>query len=519
MTMGEIEETVADPFMGFNIGSSYLRHDARAALTRFYFESPVIRLGKDHGYVDAFKHGSYINQAGAAPEKTIWVFRYYEKMSNSLGEGHRQEMEEIAIDLRRFILQVRQAIIGNQSARVGAFRVHLVAHSMGGLVARCYLQNICRNGTGNAQLDNELEIDPNPRGEARVLSHHVDKLFTYGTPHNGIEFRGWNLPRIPLIDGWQLSTFNRKKIVRYLKLSKLTSKDGVNHLDNAFDPARVFCLMGSNHHDYDAAGGMAKYAVGPSSDGLVAIANAYTEGSSRVVVHRSHSGAHGLVNSEAGYQNLRRFLFGRYKVIAKLHVAHVPLPSIHGVSSLDAMRVRRSFYVESATWVRGPATYRLNERKIANASAVLKRDDELLAELDGVKPRDRRFAYLFTGYLMADDHQPERAALFAIEIGLRMAGLEIDGADRSAELIDGDLLRETLSFRVGDDGMCYGFGRIDGPGHTPRRIVTEATEYPGQQRYAIGLGSSVDGADGGPDGVRATLELMVTPWNAAPFTD
>ena len=47
------------------------------------------------------------------------------------------------------------------------FRVYLVAHSMGGLVVRAFLQN---------------PVFGTP--EARAL---VDKVFTYATPHNGIE--------------------------------------------------------------------------------------------------------------------------------------------------------------------------------------------------------------------------------------------------------------------------------------------------------------------------------------------
>jgi triacylglycerol esterase/lipase EstA (alpha/beta hydrolase family) len=49
------------------------------------------------------------------------------------------------------------------------FKVHLVAHSMGGLVVRAFLQN----DKISTQADREL----------------VAKVFTYATPHNGIEMR------------------------------------------------------------------------------------------------------------------------------------------------------------------------------------------------------------------------------------------------------------------------------------------------------------------------------------------
>lgn len=63
-----------------------------------------------------------------------------------------------------------------------------------------------------------------------------------------------------------------------------------------------------------------------ASDGPAMIANAYTKGSPRAVAHRSHSGHFGLVNSESGYQNLRRLLFGSLRIKAVLYVERVDLP-------------------------------------------------------------------------------------------------------------------------------------------------------------------------------------------------
>jgi hypothetical protein len=81
---------------------------------------------------------------------------------------------------------------------------------------------------------------------------------------------------------------------------------------------RVFCLVGTNPEDYSVAGGLSSKAVGARSDGLVQIDNAYVPGAHRAFVHRSHSGRYGLVNSEEGYQNLRRFLFGNLEVVVDL---------------------------------------------------------------------------------------------------------------------------------------------------------------------------------------------------------
>src|SRR5206468_3078248 len=41
-------------------------------------------------------------------------------------------------------------------------------------------------------------------------------------------------------------------------------------------------------------------------------------------IHRSHSGRFGMVNSEEGYQNMRRFLFGDVKVDAILTDFELP---------------------------------------------------------------------------------------------------------------------------------------------------------------------------------------------------
>jgi hypothetical protein len=87
----------------------------------------------------------------------------------------------------------------------------------------------------------------------------------------------------------------------------------------SFPAGRVFCLVGSNPEDYDVAYGLSSLAVGARSDGLVQIENAYVEKAHRAIVHRSHSGRYGIVNSEEGYQNLQRFLFGDLEVKVELH--------------------------------------------------------------------------------------------------------------------------------------------------------------------------------------------------------
>lgn len=56
-TQAEIEDTVADPYMGFNIGSTKTRMAWTGDVKRYYFESPLVRLMSDHGYEDVFVDG------------------------------------------------------------------------------------------------------------------------------------------------------------------------------------------------------------------------------------------------------------------------------------------------------------------------------------------------------------------------------------------------------------------------------------------------------------------------------
>ena len=58
MTQGEIDDTSADPFCGFNLGSTVYRATVDYDRARkFVFESPMVRLASDFGYVDAFESG------------------------------------------------------------------------------------------------------------------------------------------------------------------------------------------------------------------------------------------------------------------------------------------------------------------------------------------------------------------------------------------------------------------------------------------------------------------------------
>jgi pimeloyl-ACP methyl ester carboxylesterase len=228
---------------------------------------------------------------------------------------HEGLLERIVTGVRRYVtaegFDIEAAarglydLVTELRKKTGAPQVHLVAHSMGGLVVRCMLQKVCGQ---------------DGRVTAREL---VGRVFTYGTPHGGIAFE------LGVLDWAQqmlgpagADIFAPQKMYGYLTpgrtfgdLPRRGEKWDPQVLpSDVFSPDDFFCLIGTDPKDYGAP----RAAVGPKSDGLVRIEHAYVRGSHRAFVYRSHSGSYGEVNSEEGYQNLRRFLFGRWGVTVAL---------------------------------------------------------------------------------------------------------------------------------------------------------------------------------------------------------
>jgi pimeloyl-ACP methyl ester carboxylesterase len=133
-----VEETVATPYMGFNLGSTKVRRRWTGDTTRHVFESPLVRLMKDHGYGDVYEGGAELPASGPMPAKSIVIYRYYDQVSESLDTGTRPDMEVYAEGLSGLIDRVRDQVCGDDAAAREAFRVYLVAHSMGGLICRAF---------------------------------------------------------------------------------------------------------------------------------------------------------------------------------------------------------------------------------------------------------------------------------------------------------------------------------------------------------------------------------------------
>src|SRR3954454_17200737 len=309
-----IDKAVDDPFYGFNEGSVHVRVGARPDPVFYQFESPLLRLlmephdspndvyrllvqGGQEKYLDSRSDES-------VSPMTIWVHRFYDRAASTWGAAPEDFSLEGAAE-SVFVL-VKKVLV-----KSGAPRVHLVAHSMGGLICRSMIQRV-------------IPDDPD---STRVAADYVQSLFTYGTPHGGIEFAvGFGLlERVrDAVDINGASIFGPDRMYRYLTPESRRGDEPPEGWQPAamseeeFPLDRVFCLVGTDPEDYAVAHGLSSVATGPRSDGLVQIENAYVPKAHRAFVHRSHSGRVGMVNSEEGYQNLKRFLFGDLKVEVRL---------------------------------------------------------------------------------------------------------------------------------------------------------------------------------------------------------
>ncbi|HII4381606.1 TPA: esterase/lipase family protein [Vibrio parahaemolyticus] len=421
MTPNEVSATVSTPYMGFNLGSVKARQAWDGRVKRHVFESPVIRLMKDYKYHDTYANGTEISDR--LPAKSIVIYRYYEEADHDLGAGNVPSIVESAIGLKKLIYKLREQVCGEDKALLSQFKVHLVSHSMGGLVCRAFLQN----DSISTLEDREL----------------VDKVFTYATPHNGIDMGGINVPSV--LGLWDLNNFNRKNMAEYLDFGHTPNR--VDSLDGKFDPQRFFCFVGTNHRDYEVAFGLSRRLAGEMSDGLVRIENATLSESPRAFAFRSHSGPYGVVNSEEGYQNLVRFLFGDLRIDGKLEIEALPLPPSVQKAKKDNKNIRSSYYIEATVAPRGAYNFRLTERRRDAHSAILRKFDELFApdKLSLSKPRSPT---IFSAFLDTRKIVTGKTVVFSVELGISSTGYTIDKVLWDQHVEGEYLFRDTLTIRA-----------------------------------------------------------------------
>ena len=509
-TDSEVEDTVSDPYMGFNLGSTRIRTVWTGATEKLYFESPLVRMMKDHGYRDVYSAGINLAdidevQPGELRPRSIIIYRYYDQVSSVFGDGKQATMEHFGQGLNDLIVKVRDRICITKQEK-DEFKVYLVGHSMGGLVIRCFLQNDKIGDTAVKEM--------------------VDKVFTYATPHNGIELDiVGNVPAF--FNTHSVTNFNRKRMCEYLGLKNGT--EPVNTLNDKFSPDRFFCLVGTNSKDYTAAAGWSARVVGPFSDGLVRINNAVVWGPNkdkkdgptrlapRAYVYRSHSGYYGIVNSEEGYQNLIRFLFGDARVDGRLEVEDISLPDDLEEMRKNGKEVRASYHFEAIASVRA-AHWDLSRRVAAENSAVFRTYGELFPKkaVKNVDRKDRDDPELFTTFLSsAQRKDADRPSLgFAVEIGVLVPEYTVDGVlFLNNHYPGGYIFRDKLNLEAtppkpGEIGSAWqlmcGFDR-----NTPNKATEPVapTDFEDRIEFRIPIVRE------NRPGIKATLVLTARYWN------
>lgn len=502
MTAGEQDETTADPFCGFNLGSTVYRAtpDKDKPARKFIFESPVLRLTSDYGYTDIYENGLDVMDAeweGALPPRSIVIYRYYEQASALLGVGKTPEIADFARGLSDLILRVRELVCAHPASGIAAadFRCYLVAHSMGGLVCRAFLQN--------------------PALSDAQARRSVDKVFTYATPHNGIDMGGINVPK--WLGAADMRNFNRSYMAEYLRLEALHEKTGrADWLPaEAFPAERFFCMVGTNRADYEVAAGLSRSFAGHGSDGLVRIENASVWGTdaagqaaapcATAYAYRSHSGYFGIVNSEEAYQNLTRFLFGDIRVDIWVDVDAAQLPPEISGKAVDALY---QFEVQAAP--RGKRWFLT--RRMAEEDSVACRSHQQL--IDPANQAARR-VYLSTVFLAnrARVNAARPSLAYSLTLGVRVPDYEVerrfwpDGHYEGGYLFRDTILVEMVppqqagaEWQVNFDWQSANLGRAS------RQLAYQTLQH-GTIEMTVPFGSQ------SAPGIAGQLRFVVSAWN------
>jgi pimeloyl-ACP methyl ester carboxylesterase len=502
-TQGEIEETCADPYMGFNLGSTKTRMAWNGQRKKFFFESPLIRLITEHKYDDVYVAGDDLialeKSDEPVPYRALIIYRYYDEASEEFGRGETPAIQHFAAGLSDLILRLREKVCANPKNAVSPadFRVYLVAHSMGGLVCRAFLQN--------ADLGEE---------QARRA---VDKLFTYATPHNGIDLR-----IVRNVPAWasfgDLNNFNRGRMADYLKLADQEDVSVVV----GFPPERIFNLVGTNPSDYLAAKGLSSWAAGDGSDGLVRIENATTHGpgpdgadvsSPRAYVHRSHSGHYGIVNSEEGYQNLTRFFFGEIRIDGVLDIDSITLPA--ELEQAKA-KVKASYQFEVVVSVRG-CQWQMHQRTVREGSAIFRTFEQLFpAADDGTHKADRKQSpHLFSVFLDPKKSMKTNSSVsFAFDLKVVVPDYEVDQVLFLKRHYEGGyiyrqlIIVEALQDAKAVSGWKINYGYQD---ETPGLAKIPALTEPLPD--GRGITFSIPVRQDKRPGIAATLRIEARPWS------
>ncbi|MBC7807461.1 MAG: hypothetical protein H7145_15090 [Akkermansiaceae bacterium] len=451
------------------------------------FEGQLIRFLKEEGYADATNGGlALATRNKDNPARSLFISRFYD---TDVLSGNPRDIIDHAADLQKLVCEKIPKQLKEAGVNLGTddkdYRVILIAHSMGGLVARCFLQNLLPH----AGQDPE---------------RWVHRLVTIATPHRGIE-----LDAVPdaleevLMGGLNAldsAIFRPRRMRDYLKLPADTD---LADLNGKFAPEKCFCLIGSDHENYSVAFGVARRGVGTHSDGLVKQSNAYIKGAYFANVHRAHSGRRGIVNSFESYQNIRRFLFGDTKVSLTMEDVKLKTP-------VPPHNITAFYDVEFSLSVRGTGVF-LHQRRqnpCENAMRYERTGDEFCS------PKTKETVSIIPLHTAFMDTRLQRRgeSWSHFSLGFRISEHQVrDGFLWDHEYPERTIYSETLEVRVGNEDATSDAILVEYRWLSDNKPWQPATIDVKDGRSAIPLRDAQ--TFGG------TLQIRYEPWGANPASE
>lgn len=232
----------------------------------------------------------YFLESIKEPWRSIWVFRYYDLKE--------RKFDTYGNALVRLIYLIRE-LTANQAGIKP--KVNIIAHSMGGLIAREAVQ-VTYPSLGLKAED------------------YINKIITLGTPHQGITFQ--------ILEDWlgfggelgaqeELERFNLKN------QTKLNNPYSFQNFEKHFPLERLLTIVGTNYKSYNLRQASflnrvfsPRYEFGSNynrSDGLVKQFSAQIPGAPRTFIHKSHGGFDSVITSREAFEVATRFLFGNVR--------------------------------------------------------------------------------------------------------------------------------------------------------------------------------------------------------------
>ncbi|NEO89547.1 MAG: hypothetical protein F6K56_04505 [Moorea sp. SIO3G5] len=242
----------------------------------------------------------YFLESTKDPWRSIWVFRYYDLKE--------RKFETYGNALMRMIYLIRELTANQAGVKP---KVNIIAHSMGGLIAREAVQ-VTYPSLGLKAED------------------YINKIITLGTPHQGITFQ--------ILEDWlgfggelgaqeELERFNLKN------QSKLNNPYSFQNFEKHFPLERLLTIVGTNYKSYNLRQASflnrvfsPRYEFGSNynrSDGLVKQFSAQIPGAPRTFIHKSHGGFDSVITSREAFEVATRFFFGNVRSRLRLVNAQI----------------------------------------------------------------------------------------------------------------------------------------------------------------------------------------------------